>query len=244
MVKINNNLQKWILRFGILPTLLPFLFSSCKAANLTPTEVSIDGLSPIKQGYLQSGLIELVPDDLSAPVLPADPDQVELGSVTYYQICLACHGNWGQGLTDEWRETGFGADMNCWQSKCHASNHPPQGFEFPRQIPAILGKGTLSGINNARQLYLIIYETMPWWNPGSLSTEESLNLTAYLMEARGELPEGINLNVSNLEAFALHAPASEIVNEKPGGLILIIGIGVAMAAFVWNIRVPEARDYK
>jgi hypothetical protein len=217
------------------------LLSACQVEPPAPPAVDIEGLSIEKKGYLQSGLIELVPDDLPAPILPENPTQADLGAETYYQICLACHGNWGQGLTDEWREIGFGEDMNCWQSKCHASNHPPQGFVFPRQVPPVLGKGAMSGISSAGQLYQVIFETMPWWFPGSLSEEEALNLTAYIMRARGELPEGIVLTESNLTAFSLHSPAAEIVDEKPGGLILITGLSVAMLAYVWTIRFPDMK---
>jgi hypothetical protein len=142
-------------------------------------------------------------------------------------------------LTDEWRETGFGEDMNCWQSKCHAANHPPQGFEFPREIPPILGKGAMSGIADAQQLYQVIHETMPWWDPGQLSVEQSLNLTAYIMRARGELPEGVVLTESNLAAFPLHVAAPEIVDENPGGIILVFGLTVAMLGYLWTKRLPD-----
>ena len=228
--------------FGMNIFLAASLLSGCQAEPSEQPEshsVNIEELSPEKQVYLQRGLIELIPDDLSAPVLPAEPAQADLGEEPYYQICMACHGNWGQGLTDEWRETGFGEDMNCWQSKCHASNHPPQGFEFPKEVPPLLGKGAMSRIADAQQLYQVIHETMPWWDPGQLSKEQSLNLTAYIMRARGELPEGIVLTEANLTAFPLHVAAPEIVDAKPGGIILVIGLTVAMLSYLWTKRLPE-----
>jgi len=145
-------------------------------------------------------------------------------------------------LTDEWREIGFGEDMNCWESKCHAPNHPPQGFEIPYEMPPVLGKGTLGGISDAKQLHQLISKTMPWWNPGSLSEEEALNLTAYLMYVRGELPKGITLTEANLEAFSMHYPPSEIVDETPGTLILISGLSVSMLAYIWVIKSPNDKD--
>ncbi|MBN2045853.1 MAG: hypothetical protein JW757_12585 [Anaerolineales bacterium] len=191
-------------------------------------------LSPVKQGYLQQGLIELVPDDLPAPILPDQPGQLERGQLKYYQVCLACHGNWGQGLTDEWRATGFGDDMNCWQSKCHAPNHPPHGFEIPKEMPPLLGITALSTLANAEQLYQIIYQSMPWWDPGALTSQEAVDLTAYLMNARGELPDGIELTKDNLAAFPLHGQPVELVNANLGGIILISGLSIAMASYIWT----------
>lgn len=81
-------------------------------------------------------------DRLARPILssPENPTQLDEGSLVYWKICLTCHGDRGQGLTDEWREV-FGENANCWTSKCHAANHPPQGFFIPRDRlpPAIKG---------------------------------------------------------------------------------------------------------
>ncbi|MEN8241153.1 MAG: hypothetical protein ABFS17_04475 [Chloroflexota bacterium] len=240
-----KNSSKLLIRlmiFGSAVVFFALLISACQAEPPAPPKINLEEISLEKRGYPQRGLIELVPDDLSAPTLPENPTQADLGEEPYYQICLACHGNWGQGLTDEWRETGFGEDMNCWQSKCHASNHPPQGFIFPREVPPVLGKGAMSGISSADQLHQVIIETMPWWFPGSLSDEEAINLTAYIMRARGELPEGIVLTEDNMAAFPLHSPAGEIVDDEPGGIILIAGLSVAMLAYVWTIRFPDKRE--
>lgn len=233
MKKFFRHLQPLLYCFT-LASLFLVLFSGCQADQSGAPAISLENLSPEKQVYVQQGLIELVPDDLPAPIMPPEPDQLDLGEQTYYQICLACHGNWGQGLTDEWRETGFGGDMNCWQSKCHAANHPPQGFEIPREMPPLLGVGSLSTIGSADQLFQVIIQTMPWWNPGSLSTEEAVNLTAYLMKSRGELPAGIVLTEDNLAAFSLHGQVQELTDANLGGAILIFGLSIAMAAHIWT----------
>lgn len=238
MKNLSINLQVLISLLA-LTLLLALVFTGCQVEEPEPPAVSFEDLSPIKQTYFQQGLIELVPDDLPAPVIPDEPGQLERGQLKYYQVCLACHGNWGQGLTDEWRETGFGEDMNCWQSKCHAPNHPPQGFEIPREMPPLLGITALSTISNAHQLYQIIYQTMPWWDPGSLTSDESVDLTAYLLDARGELPDGIELTQDNLEAFPLHGQPTELVDTTRGGIVLIFGLSVAMASYIWSKKSPN-----
>ena len=86
---------------------------------------------------------------LNKPILPAVPTMADKGAIPYWGICLSCHGDKGQGLTDEWRQGGFGLDMNCWKSKCHAPNHPTPGFTLPRLVPAIIGPNTLHKVLQA-----------------------------------------------------------------------------------------------
>lgn len=234
--------QRALLFFGIIFLTSGLLLAGCQAEQPLPPTPSLENLSPEKQGYVERGLIELVPDSMPLVIIPANPSQADLGEDPYYQICMSCHGNWGQGLTDEWREIGFKEDMNCWQSKCHASNHPPEGFEFPKIVPPILGRNAMLGIANAQQLYDVIYETMPWWDPHSLSAEESLNLTAYIMRARGELPEGVVLTQTNMAAFTLHTEAPTIIDERPLAVTMVIGFGVALLAYAWMTQIPNKQE--
>jgi len=36
----------------------------------------------------------------------------------------ACHGDHGQGLTEEWRSSFASDQRDCWQSGCHGSDFP------------------------------------------------------------------------------------------------------------------------
>src|SRR3972149_2738493 len=62
---------------------------------------------------------------LSGPGVSSNATQTDKGELVYWGICLACHGDRGQGLTDEWRDA-WGEDRNCGASKAHAANQPPQ----------------------------------------------------------------------------------------------------------------------
>lgn len=124
---------------------------------------------------------------IATPVVPENPSLADKGSVTWWGVCMACHGDKGQGLTEEWRRTGYGEDMDCWQSKCHASNHPPDGFELPRAIPAAFGPGTLRRFVTASQLQRYLRQSMPWWNPGSLSEETAWELTAFILREHASI---------------------------------------------------------
>jgi hypothetical protein len=122
---------------------------------------------------------------LARPPLSDPPTQIELGHAEYWMSCMVCHGDRGQGLTEEWRSVLDPADMNCWQSKCHAPNHPPEGFEIPRTSPMVMGPGAISGYETAADLFNYISETMPWAFPGLFDEKTYWELTAFLADANG-----------------------------------------------------------
>ena len=126
------------------------------------------------------------------PDLPSTATQADVGAEIYRLVCQDCHGNHGQGLTGEWRAQWAPEDQNCWQSKCHSLDHPPDGFTLPRYVPPLVGPGTLSQFKTALDLYHYIRITMPWQNPGSLQEAEYWQLTAFLARERhltlGNLP--------------------------------------------------------
>jgi hypothetical protein len=122
---------------------------------------------------------------LAAPEMSDPPTQVELGRQSYHLSCMVCHGDRGQGLTPEWRSILDPADRNCWQSKCHAPNHPPEGFEIPRTSPAIMGTGSLASFQTAADLFAYLRESMPWPFPGIFEDDVYWNLTAHLVDANG-----------------------------------------------------------
>ena len=175
-------------------------------------------------------------DRTIGPDLPENPSQSDLGSVVYWQICMACHGNRGQGLTDEWRQTWGPQEMNCWQSRCHASNHPPQGFVFPKTIPAVTGETALARFKTAEDLYQYTYTTMPWWNPGSLTEEQAWNVTAYLMKAQGALPDGVTIDITNASAFPIHQLAPLPNADRPALMILVGVLFLAGAFLVFEVK--------
>jgi mono/diheme cytochrome c family protein len=118
---------------------------------------------------------------LILPSMPADATAADIGAEIYTLVCRDCHGDRGQGLTDAFRATWAPKDQNCWQSKCHAPNHPPEGFELPRYVPAIIGAHTLTRFRSAAELETYISTNMPWHNPGALTAAEYQQLTAYIL---------------------------------------------------------------
>lgn len=145
---------------------------------------------------------------------------------------MACHGNQGQGLTDEWREAAFGEDKDCWTSKCHASNHPPQGFEFPHTVPALVGGGQLGRFASAQQLYDYIVAMMPWWNPASLTPEKGWQVTAYILKMNDTLPGQITLNGKAASAIPVHRKLQVPANDTSFALLLAGTLGLLVCGFI------------
>jgi len=131
---------------------------------------------------------------LDHPPMSDPPTQIELGHSEYWMSCMVCHGDQGQGLTEEWRNVLDPADMNCWQSKCHAPNHPPEGFQIPRTAPLIMGPGALTGYRTAEELFEYLRTDMPWAFPGLFQDVQYWQLTAFLLDAndvdQGEACDG------------------------------------------------------
>ena len=116
---------------------------------------------------------------------PEDATQVEIGAEIYRLVCSTCHGDVGQGLTDEWRARVDPENQNCWQSKCHVSNHPPDGFVLPRDIPSVTGERVAARFSNALNLYQFVSVTMPYHVPGTMLDEEYWQVTAFLLALNG-----------------------------------------------------------
>jgi mono/diheme cytochrome c family protein len=124
-------------------------------------------------------------DRLAPPVMPAEPDQADLGALVYYYNCMSCHGDRGQGLTDEFRAVWADDDQNCWQAKCHGANHPSYGFELVRYVPPVVSESLVARYATAANLQAYISTSMPWQEPGILTEEEYWQVTAFVLRANG-----------------------------------------------------------
>ena len=80
-------------------------------------------------------------DRLLEPTLSAQPNQADIGSQDYWLNCLVCHGDLGQGLTEEFRQLYPPEETNCWQSGCHGARPSVFAFTLPDSIPPIIGAG-------------------------------------------------------------------------------------------------------
>lgn len=133
--------------------------------------------------------------------LPPDATQLQHGAEIYRLVCSACHAYSGEGLTGAWIATWDPKDQNCWQSKCHGPNHPPDGFVLPI-APAIVGQAAMAPFRTAADLRDYIQATMPWHNPNSLTDEEGWAVTAYVLKLNRMNPP--TLSVENASQVPIH----------------------------------------
>jgi mono/diheme cytochrome c family protein len=190
-------------------------------------------------------------DRLAPPPTVYPPTQADEGAQVYYLVCMACHGDRGQGLTEEWRGALDPPDQNCWQSKCHASNHPREGFKLPEYIPAVISPGTVYRFANAQELHDYLQAEMPWQAPGILTDEEYWQLTAYLVHANGIDPGEAPLNEGTAVKVLLR-PLPEDLQPEPavsreqrwfwGAALVILAVaGVILLVKYINLLIKPRR---
>ncbi len=122
-------------------------------------------------------------EELAEPTLPPDPGQADLGAQAYWLHCMPCHGQRGQGLTDEFRDLYPPEDQNCWNSRCHGDRPYQDGFTLPKMVPPLIGPGALQKFETAANLFGYMNGAMPFQAPGSLETELYWQITAYLLRS-------------------------------------------------------------
>jgi mono/diheme cytochrome c family protein len=164
-------------------------------------------------------------DRLATPVMPASPTPIDLGRMVYYMNCMPCHGDRGQGLTDEWRAV-YEEDQNCWQRGCHGGREGDQGYPLPRTIPAVIGSPPiLVRFQTSEALYDYLRTTHPPQKPGALSDDDYRNVTAFVWWASGRSMPGSD------------QPSTSIGLMIPIGLVVIVSI-----IFVLKRRRTENRS--
>lgn len=206
--------------------------------DATPSAIPVETLTPEEDSWI---IVDL----------PPDATQLEYGAEVYRLVCKACHGDKGQGLTDDWRAQWNPRDQNCWQSKCHGGNHPPDGFYLPMS-PAVVGP-PLQMFDTALDLYNYIHTYMPWHDPASMTQKDSWSVTAYILKINNIDP-GSDLNpntaseirlrsgsippVSPVPALATDAvPISSLQEEEVNRIspIWIAAISVAVVLIIFGI---------
>jgi mono/diheme cytochrome c family protein len=191
--------------------------------------------------YQAQELATPTPDRLAKPTLPVTPSQADHGAQVYWLSCLPCHGEKGQGLTDEFRTTYPPEEQYCWERGCHGENPYDQGFTLPMQIPALIGPSTLAKFGDAAQLNSYIRATMPYWKPGLLTEEEAWQVTAFLLRENNLWDASTELDASNAPgviiprgAFLTPAvtPAQVDAGEADLGPWLWAGLGAALLLLI------------
>lgn len=191
-------------------------------------------------------------DRLAAPPTVYPPTQADDGAQLFWLHCQPCHGDQGQGLTDEWRAQYPPEDQDCWQSGCHGKQPYENGFTVPTAIPAVIGQDSLGRFETMGQVFDFMRAAMPFQDPGHLSEEEYLALTAFLARAHG-VWDGRPLDTNNVYQVRLRSATAETVtppaSPAPAGVSqnpqagngLVYGAAAVLIIFLtviaWGIKV-------
>ena len=132
--------------------------------------------------------------------------QLGEGEGLFRLYCVTCHGDRLRGLTPEWLAQWPTEDQNCWRSKCHSLNNPPDGFILPHDIPALAGAGALAEFRTAADLHAFIQVRMPFQEPGRLTDDQYWAIAAYVLSWNdAALPE--TLGADNAADTVIHPQA-------------------------------------
>jgi mono/diheme cytochrome c family protein len=213
--------------FGIALLTAGLFFVGGMASSVKPQATPVNTLSPFER--------------LAEPTLPAEPSQADHGAQVYWLSCLPCHGDKGQGLTDEFRTTYPPEEQYCWERGCHGEIPYESGFTLPKKISALIGQSALAKFSDAAQLNSYIRATMPFWNPGSLTEEEAWRVTAFILRENDLWNDTTELNASNAAnvkipraAFLtpVATPQQVEVQNKSGALVWGISIIIVIAILI------------
>jgi hypothetical protein len=118
-------------------------------------------------------------DPFAQPPLSEHPTQLESGRYLFWRYCMPCHGDVGQGLTDEFRLQWEPEHQNCWARGCHSGRYPTDSFPVPTVVPPLVNVGVLERYS-PDALFEYLRLTHPPEDPGLLTDEEYRAVVAFL----------------------------------------------------------------
>jgi hypothetical protein len=176
-------------------------------------------------------------DPLAEPILPENPSELELGGYWYWHNCMTCHGDLGQGLSDEFRAIWPEDHQNCWSRGCHGGNNGDEGFPIPTYVPPLVSEDKLSQFSQ-QGLFTYLKSTHPPQTPGVLEDEQYQAIVLFLFSMNDRQIEEPT-PVPTLTPTATLTPIPDQVPETdstlfPAGMISI-GI-IVFIIVIWRLQ--------
>jgi hypothetical protein len=175
-------------------------------------------------------------DPLVEPILPDDPTELELGRNLYWHWCMTCHGDHGQGLTDEFRGIWEPEHQNCWARGCHTGRRDDLGFPIPTIVPAIVGGNHLSRFSSLQDFSDFLQATHPPQSPGILADQEYHAIALFVFTMNCRTVDSIILtNTPTLTSTATLIPVLASKTRSSSSFVgpVVIFVGVLIAAFIF-----------
>ena len=184
------------------------------SASATLAQVEHGGPATAPPAFTPAPVVTPTPDRLAAPPTVPSPNQADEGAQLYWLHCQPCHGDRGQGLTDEWRAQYPPEDQNCWESGCHGQRPYDQGFILPTAVPAVIGDTVLQKFQTMDEVYRYVSVAMPYFFPGDLTQAEYLAIVAHLARENG-LWDGQTLTTDTMLNYPLPGAEGAVATAQP-----------------------------
>ncbi len=184
-------------------------------------------------------------DPLVEPRLPSNPTEYELGRNLYWHWCMTCHGDRGQGLTDEFRGIWEPEHQNCWGRGCHAGRPGDEGFPIPTVVPALVDELHLAQFASVQKLADFLKATHPPQSPGVLKSEE-YHAIAFFVFTLNDRPLIEPLPTATPVFSATMTPIPSQASNAWSGFVPVIAIaafGVLLGLFLFR-RLMKAAGRK
>lgn len=158
---------------------------------------------------------------------------------------MTCHGDQGQGLTDEFRDIWESDHQNCWARGCYAGRSGDFEFPIPTIVPTVVDDDHLSQFASLQDLADFLKATHPPQSLRILKAEEYYAIAFFVFSMNG-----ISGTESSLAAIPV-STATEIlisivnspVNSKVGktytlvsGLVVLALLSAAVIIVLVRIR--------
>lgn len=179
-------------------------------------------------------------DPLAEPFLPEDPSELELGRNWYWHNCMTCHGDVGQGLTDEFRAIWPEDHQNCWNHGCHGGHVDDEGFPIPTIVPALVDRSKLARFSSQQAFFDFLKSTHPPQDPGCLEDEQYQAIVNYVFSMNdrslGE-PNPVPTFAPTSTYTRASDAVSEIENHTQPNRFIFWGLGLFLAFLgIWAIK--------
>jgi hypothetical protein len=179
-------------------------------------------------------------DPLAEPFLPENPSEYELGRNWYWHNCMTCHGDVGQGLTDDFRAIWPEDHQNCWEHGCHGGRMDDEGFPIPTIVPALVEESKLNHFSSQQAFYEFLKATHPPQDPGGLKNEEYQAIVKYVFSMNDRpLDEPTPVPTAAPTVTKTPVPEMELEDEESpkNNVAIYFGLGIILVlAVIISVR--------
>jgi hypothetical protein len=206
--------------------------TTCKLIVLVPPLLILLVLQSSQRAIAGATLLSPTPtyDPFVEPPLPENPTEYELGRNLYWHWCMTCHGDRGQGLTDEFRGIWEPDHQNCWGRGCHAGRPGDEGFPIPTVVPPLVDETHLVQFASVQDLADFLVATHSPQSPGILKNHEYHAVALFVFAMNNKLFElATSTTTPVFTSIETHVNSRELASHPEPllgvGLIVLIVIG-------------------